>query len=166
MLIMAIIKLNIDDFDTVDYSLFAIHTNLADFRLAYFINKQLNLQLIKNNNDIAISDNKNEVLFTNFIYNYDHNATEWTLFENKKTITVVSKMSSTINLFSDNNDLNIQKTIYLMPEFKNVNYFLKINHNDAIDTQQIIVGINNIIQVNTAYYIDTANIKNKNNLIF
>ena len=65
MLIMAIIKLNIDDFDTVDYSLFAIHTNLADFRLAYFINKQLNLQLIKNNNDIAISDNKNEVLFTN-----------------------------------------------------------------------------------------------------
>jgi hypothetical protein len=36
---MAIHKLDLGDFDEIDYNLIAIHTSLEDFRLAYFINQ-------------------------------------------------------------------------------------------------------------------------------
>ena len=38
---MAIHKLLIDDFVTVDYKLIAIHSSLEDYRLAFFMNREL-----------------------------------------------------------------------------------------------------------------------------
>jgi hypothetical protein len=43
---MATHKLDLGDFDEVDYYLIAIHTSLEDYRLAYFIN-QLPINLSK-----------------------------------------------------------------------------------------------------------------------
>jgi hypothetical protein len=36
---MAIHKLDLGEFDKVDYNLIAIHTSIEDYRLAYFINQ-------------------------------------------------------------------------------------------------------------------------------
>ena len=44
---MGTIKLHIDDFEENDYLLIAIHTTLEDYRLAYFLNKYLGVQLQK-----------------------------------------------------------------------------------------------------------------------
>jgi hypothetical protein len=39
--------MDLGDFDEVDYYLIAIHTSLEDYRLAYFINQQLPINLSK-----------------------------------------------------------------------------------------------------------------------
>ena len=51
---MAVHKIQIIDFLSIDYELIAIHTSIDDYRLAYFINKALNIQLNKNNFNIEI----------------------------------------------------------------------------------------------------------------
>ena len=50
---MAIHKLNFGEFDEIDYSLIAIHTTLEDYRLAYFINQKLHVNLNKSIKEIA-----------------------------------------------------------------------------------------------------------------
>ncbi len=42
---MAIHKLDLGEFDEIDYYLIAIHTSLEDYRLAYFINQKLAINL-------------------------------------------------------------------------------------------------------------------------
>lgn len=42
---MYVHKLHIAEFDKIDYQLIAIHSPLEDYRLAYFINKQLPINL-------------------------------------------------------------------------------------------------------------------------
>ena len=51
---MAIHKLDLGEFDEIDYHLIAIHTSLEDYRLAYFINQLLPINLCKNGNEIQI----------------------------------------------------------------------------------------------------------------
>ena len=42
---MAIHKLDLGEFDEIDYDLIAIHTSLEDFRMAFFINQILETSL-------------------------------------------------------------------------------------------------------------------------
>ena len=49
---MAIHRLDLDEFDEIDYYLMAIHTSLEDYRLAYFINKNLPINLSKSKHEI------------------------------------------------------------------------------------------------------------------
>ena len=52
---MAIHKLDLGEFDEIDYYLIAIHTLLDDYRLAYFINQKLPINLSKSTNDVQIN---------------------------------------------------------------------------------------------------------------
>ena len=58
------------------------------------------------------------------------------------------------------------KNVYLLPEFKKVDYFLKIDHLNAINENEIINSLKEISQIVTVYNIEIEKIKNKNNLIF
>ena len=49
---MAIHKIYIEDFVEEDYHLIALHTSLEDYRLAYFLNRELGLGLSKSKSDI------------------------------------------------------------------------------------------------------------------
>ncbi len=79
---MAVHKLNIEDFDEIDYQLIAIHTTLEDYRLAYFINQQLNLQLKKTNCSIPIANKTGETQFSRFLFEDFKNDVVWNLIEN------------------------------------------------------------------------------------
>ena len=54
---MANLKLTLDDFESNDFELLAIHTNLRDFKLSFLINLKLNVLLAKNDNEITIKSN-------------------------------------------------------------------------------------------------------------
>ena len=49
---MALHKLIVDDFIDESYALFAIHCDMEDYRLAYFLNQYLDLKLIRKPEDI------------------------------------------------------------------------------------------------------------------
>jgi hypothetical protein len=55
--------------------------------------------------------------------------------------------------------------VYLIPELKKVDYFLKIEE-ASLSTEQIVNAIHSIDRVEAAYSINTNQIKSKNNLIF
>ena len=161
---MAIHRLYIDEFEAINYSLIAIHTNLEDFRLAYFINQSLNLKLKKNQNDILINIPEGESNFTTFIFEDIKNDIYWNLFENKNEILIKNNKFK-FDLFS-NAKLETSKKVFMLPEFKKVDYFLKIDHQEKINETQLINSLNSINRISTVYFIETSKIKNKNNLIF
>ena len=70
---MAIHKLDLDEFDKIDYYLIAIHTSLEDYRLAFFINQILPINLSKSKSDIQINIKEGEINFSRFHYNDEEN---------------------------------------------------------------------------------------------
>ncbi|HMK07310.1 MAG TPA: IPExxxVDY family protein, partial [Flavobacterium sp.] len=89
----------------------------------------------------------------------------WSLISNQNEI-IVRKKSTGQNLFL-NTAVEISTKVYLLPELKKVDYFLKIDNNlGAIDTNNIIKSINTIDRIAAVYAVIPDKIKSKNNLIF
>ena len=157
---MAIHKIQINDFISDDYELIAIHSSLEDYKLAYRLNKELGLQLQKNDNYIEISISEGKSAFENFAFDDEKNDIIWTLIENKTTIINSNKQTS--SLFEQ-----VDITVFLLPEYKKADYLIKIENVDyGFDADEIIDKIVKIKNITTAYSIDTTNLKSKNNLIF
>lgn len=164
---MGTIKLHIDDFEENDYLLIAIHTTLEDYRLAYFLNKYLGVQLQKQEEDIHIQVKENQSSFSLYSFYDKEQYVTWNLVQNKNEIVIQPEEKPLNDLFSENLQA-IETTIYLLPELKKVDYFLKIENlteqeNLFIET---LKKLKTIEKISLVYNIDTNSIKNKNNLIF
>ena len=162
---MAVHKLDFDDFDEIDYHLIAIHTSLEDYRLAYFINQKLTINLGINKDQIQINIKEGETKFSRFYYYNIEKGIYWNLIQNKNEV-IQQKNEIRQNLFSNIN-LEVSTKVYLLPEFKKVDYFLKIeNVDEEINGAKIQLLLNTIENISTAYTVETNKIKSKNNLIF
>lgn len=162
---MAVLKLHLDEFDEVDYDLIAIHSTLEDYRLAYFINQKLSIILSKSKEEIGVTIKEGEALFSKFVFDDLNNDILWSLIPNKNEI-IIHKKSTGQNLFLDA-QVEIATKVYLLPELKKVDYFLKIeNNNDQLDIEEMIREIKSINRISAVYAIIPATIKSKNNLIF
>ena len=157
---MAIHKIQINDFISDDYELIAIHSSLEDYKLVYCLNRELGLQLQKNDNYVEIAILEGKSAFENFAFDDEKNDVIWTLIENKTTIINSDKQTS--SLFEQ-----VDITVFLLPEYKKADYLIKVENIDyGFDADEIIDKILKIKNVTTAYTIDTTNLKSKNNLIF
>src|SRR5690606_21211173 len=87
---MAIHRLDLDEFDEIDYYLLAIHTSLEDYRLAYVINKALPINLSKSKHEIYAQTKEGEANFSRFYYYDADKALSWNLIQNKNEIISVS----------------------------------------------------------------------------
>ncbi|HEX5743587.1 MAG TPA: IPExxxVDY family protein, partial [Flavobacteriaceae bacterium] len=76
-------SLDISDFIETSFSLFGIKTSLDDFRLAYFLNKQLKTRFEKTENNLEFEQNKTKQSFSLFNYEDLYNYNEWFLISNK-----------------------------------------------------------------------------------
>ncbi|REG99042.1 IPExxxVDY family protein [Flavobacterium aquicola] len=162
---MAIHKLNFGEFDEIDYDLIAIHTTLEDYRLAYFINQKLHVNLNKSIKEIQITDKEGEVHFSRFHYYEKKKDISWDLIQNINEV-IQKKKEDNQSLFT-NFDIEVAKKVYMIPEFKKVNYFLKIeNSEDDTNLLKIQSELNSIDQIAASYIVEINKIKSKNNLIF
>ena len=162
-MIMAIHKLNLEDFlEDVDYILIAIHSRLEDYRLAYYLNQNLDLSLKRKEQDI----------------DYKYFSAAYSIFEWKDDTNLITynlvcnickreedSLQSSGSLFT--NEEKITKSYNLIPELKNVDYLMKITKEDLQISEQLIVSkIQQIPQVITTYTVNVDQIKSKDNLIF
>ncbi|MFV8374868.1 IPExxxVDY family protein [Flavobacterium sp. LB1P62] len=162
---MAIHKLDLGEFDEIDYYLIAIHTSLEDYRLAFFINQLLPINLSKSKNEIQINIEEGETNFSRFYYYDNEKAITWNLIQNKNEV-IQYKKGINQNLFS-NVTMEVATKVFLLPEFKKVDYFLKIeNIEDTTSVSTIQTILNKIDSISALYTVDTNQIKSKNNLIF
>ncbi|MEZ4787923.1 IPExxxVDY family protein [Flavobacterium haoranii] len=156
---MAIHKILIDDLLSSDYELIAIHSNLEDYRLAYLINKVLEIKLTKNDFDVELKSKDGKSIFEHFIFDDELQDLCWHLVSNKSNY--ISK-NSNLGLFDD-----VNATMSLIPEFKTADYILKIdNTDDYFEPEIILKKLNEITNVSLVYKIEQNKLKSKNNLIF
>lgn len=160
---MAVHKLILEDaFDEVMYTLIGIHCNLEDYRLAYLLNKRIGINLIRKPCDLDFKKTKSS-----------YSIFEW---EDKKQLITWSLVSN-ICKTEEYKEVNykslfdipekITKTFNLIPEYKKVNFFLKIDTVFNSNTEiEILNNIKSIMQIATAYSIDPNQLKTKDNLIF
>lgn len=160
---MAVHKLILDDFfEEASYTLIAIHCAVEDYRLAYLLNNYLKIHLTRKRTDLDYNNGKS--IFSIFEWEDSKYLTTWNLVHNVCKIETYQK-SNHQSLF-DSEEKIIQK-FYLIPEYKQVSYLLKIdNEFDDDKKKRIIDTILKIPQVSTAYSLDGNELKSKNNLIF
>lgn len=162
---MAIHKLRLDEFEELNYSIIAIHTSLEDYRLAFFLNRELRIHLSRCQKNIFINTKEGETFFSKYtFFDYKKDIT-WHLVQNKNEV-IPSSNDQKSNLFMDEN-ISIASQVYLLPEIKKADYFLKID-DCAYDYSiaNTIMQLNTIETINAAYNVDIDNLKTKNNLIF
>jgi hypothetical protein len=160
---MAVHKLILDDvFDEEVYTLIAIHCTIEDYRLAYLLNKYLGISLTRKLSDLDNNEAKNSCSI--FEWKDTKHLITWSLVANICKTEIIQQKNYT-SLFDSPEKLT--KTTYLIPEYKAVNYFLKIDNEFNLSKEKYILdSILAIHQVVTAFSIDINQLKSKDNLIF
>ena len=162
---MAVLKLHLDEFDEVDYDLIAIHSSLEDYRLAYFINQTLPVNLSKSNDEVSIMVPEGEAFFPKFTYDDQTHDMLWSLIPNQTDIST-SAQERRRGLFGTT-DWEVNRKVQLISELKRVDYFLKIeNNHNYFPASKVVAGLKLVNRISTVYTVNPQNIKSKNNLIF
>ena len=155
-------KLMIDDFDDEVYSLIAIHCSIEDYRLAYLLNKNLDINFCRCEKDVDFDYLK--ASFPIFEWEDRHNQMTWNLVGNickREEESVVSSGS----LFED--PIKQLKSFNLIPELEQVDFFIKIrNDGNPVNERKIVRMIHDIPQVAAVYAVDIFDLKSRENLIF
>ncbi|MDB2426326.1 IPExxxVDY family protein [Flavobacteriaceae bacterium] len=158
---MALHKLLVDDFDDLNYSLLAVHCEMEDFRLAYFLNQSLATRLSRTKEDLDFLTSL--ATFSVFEWSNPLLQTDWHLIKNN---CLVEKVAVSKGLFLETNDKSWVKHS-LIPEHNSVDYLLKIDNGGGfINEKEILNKIQKISKVSTAYSIDVSQLKSKEHLIF
>ena len=161
---MAIKKLVLDDFlEEENFSLIGIHCTIEDYRLAYLLNKALELKLVRQDNDI--DNNNNKTAFSIFEWEDNTQFKTWNLVSNTCKVVTNQIDNNLDSLFSFNP--TVTKTHHLVSEFSKANYLLKINNEFHSKKEKLILEkILKIDQVITAYSIAPESLRSKDQLIF
>lgn len=162
---MANLKLVMDEEMDEPYTLVAIHCSEEEYKLAYLLNANLRTRFIRRQSDLDFSSDGLVVTYPIYDFEDVQNYNTYQLVSNSCRIED-SFLSSAVGLF-ETGVSEKTKTHYLLPEFKKVDYFLKIYSDfEAIPLRKILSEINEIKQIISAYTVDMADVKCKNNLIF
>ncbi|MCB0466082.1 MAG: IPExxxVDY family protein [Aequorivita sp.] len=162
---MAHYKLDMEDESEEPYTLIAVHCGEEAYKVAYLMNQYLNTRFKRRRIDVDFASEGMMVTFPIFDFLDALNYSQFYLVANKCR-TIEAGLQSSGGLFSE---VGSEKATdyFLLPEFKKVDYFLKIYSDfENVTLQSLVSQLNNIEQIVSAYVVETDNIKSKNNLIF
>lgn len=156
-------KLILDDaFNDTQYTLIAIHCEIEDYRLAYVLNKCLDVKLSRKVTDLDFKDS--DTFYSLYEWQDKKQSVTWNLVSNiykKKELKKVDKPS----LFGRQE--SVTKVFQLLSEYKTVDFFLKIDSVFYFDkSKHTLNEILKIPQIITAYSLAPGTLKSKDNLIF
>jgi hypothetical protein len=141
-----------------DYSLIGIHSTEEDYRLAYLLNKHLKTKLMRYKQVLDFKNSTAE--FPLFEYKDEKNFINYYMINNKHLQFVNNKNNE--GLFGGNYTIS-----YLIPEKKNVDFFLKIEGcNRQSFKEELVENLKKIAQIITSYALDPNTLKSRDNLIF
>jgi len=159
---MAVHKLLVDDFEDANYSLLAIHSDIEDYRLAYFLNQNLAIRLVRTKEDLDFTNST--ASFSVFEWNDPALQTSWHLIKNSCLVENSAPIST--GLFAESKD-HTWTVHSLLSDHASVDYFLKIdNGGRIINEKDVLNTIQNISKISTAYRVDVLQLKSKDHLIF
>jgi hypothetical protein len=159
---MKVHKLNLEDFEEDLYTLLAIHTRLEEYKLAYYLNRFLNLHLSRSKNDLDL--NYLHASFAIYKWKDAKHDRNWTLIANKCQREVPRTVSSGTLFFDEGHSETI--TTFLVPEQKKSDYILKIEgiEEDSVE-MKLLRRIQQIPEIQACYTVETEKLKSIKNLI-
>ncbi|MCW5520927.1 IPExxxVDY family protein [Aureitalea sp. L0-47] len=153
-----------EDFNT-DFSLLAIHCSADAYKMAYLLNRYLGLKLHRRRTDLDFSKQGLEISFPWFEFEDEQEYTTYDLLSNKFR-TVGARTVASGGLFGEE-DSEEMVTENLIPELRNVDYFLKISSDSLqLPLRKMAQSINEINEVISVYTVEIDQLKSKHNLIF
>lgn len=146
-----------------EFLLIAIHSNIEAHTLAFLINKFLNISLKRKRHDLDFIKRDTHITYPIFEYIDTNSETIYYLIANKcKTQT--EKVTSVGSLFASETE---EKIHYLVPEYKQTDFLLKVVFDDCvISDQKALAELSRIPKISTYYEIDQNKLKSKQNLNF
>lgn len=157
-------KLVLDEVEDDYFKLIALHCFIEEYRLAFLLNKHLQLKLARTRKDLDLIFNGVHVQFPLYQYEDVSKQCRFYLVSNRAYIEG-GKGVEAVGLF-DKEHWDA-KPYNLLPEFQNVDFFIKIEEEgNSISDRVILETLKNIPQLSTAYIVDNEKIKSKDNLIF
>lgn len=154
---MIVYKLS-DDFLDDDFKLMAIHTTMEDYRLAYFLNKALKINLSKDYTKGLVMLAQHNIGFSYYHWYDKSSKINWHCIANK--FITETRMERT-SLFETTSFVN-----YLIDSRKKVDFFLKINPKGRFSQREIIEKVATIPNVSAIYKINIDTLSSKHKLIF
>lgn len=145
------------DFYEDSFALIALHSSLEDYAMAYALNLYLKSNLSRTAIDLDLSQ---KISFPIFEWKDRANDRYWTLLPNNSNTEEQVDQSG---LFRNEPALTLH---HLVPEHRDVDYFLKIERDDPEMDEDLVRSILSIPNVVTAYTVEANTLKSKNNLIF
>lgn len=152
----AVYKLSEDFYDD-SFALIAIHTSLEDHVLVYGVNQILQTSFKRKKIDFELNKSG---CFPWFEWSDEFQDKYWVLISN---LSLKKQQQANMDLFQNETTFSIPR---LIPEHKDVDYFLKIEEGESVDIEKIVKTLMKMPKVITAYTLDTNKLKSKNNLIF
>lgn len=160
---MAVHRLQLEEEDD-EFALFAIHCGEAPFKMAFLMNQTLKWQLKREREDILVNKAGKQQQYPKYRFVSKLNQIDHLLLSNKDVPQEDSTTGQSLGLFDSLNGPSFSVT-YLMPEFKKVDYLLKIE--SALNERELksmVAQIKSIKEVVSTYVIPHQKIKNINPL--
>ncbi|WBX73519.1 IPExxxVDY family protein [Tenacibaculum pacificus] len=151
--------LNINELSINDYTLIGIHTMLNEYKLAYLLNRDLNIKFSQAAYNLDFTEKNNTSFYTVYEYTNTELGYDWFLIAN---VYKLNNKTVKTSLFEQNYSVR-----YLVPEKQKIDFFLKIE--SGFDIEHIVKTIeviNNIPQIITSYEVEVESLKSKDFLIF
>jgi hypothetical protein len=153
-----------DDFDFV---LIGISSHEKEYRICWALNNKFGFEL-KKIDSLEIKGKKQDTpsFFSLFKFENEDEFLEYNVIANLSESKTVAAKNYT--LFEENHkDERSSENEFLIPEYKQMNYFFVIKGElDLVEIEEIVKKIKEIDMVLTAVNIDVEQLKSKQNLIF
>ena len=154
---MTVYKLDIEEDVHKNFALLAIHSTLEPYKLAFLLNKILQTKLKREKEDFKPGN----VIKKGFpLFKYTHFLTHqiYCLVSNKTTSFVKTTITNA-GLFQNNVPLQNQ-VHYVVPQLKQVDFFLKINNVlSEKEKTNLQNKIKQIKQIQSVYWVENTKIK-------
>ena len=139
---MSRLVLDMDFDDDYDFDIIGIYCKAKGFKLAWGINRALGIRLGRTQDDLSLPHkNADDSLHNKYDYVCPVSHVRYELLENKSGVD------------------------YLLPEHKQVDYFLLLHDNDILNCDELVDQLRDVTFVSTAITIEGATLKNRDNLI-
>jgi hypothetical protein len=141
---MKTLRLDIDyDFD---FAVFGVVSSSKEYKLAWALNKYLNLRLVKQTDLCIDFIHKGRLVISNYLHLTEESS--FRLFRNKSV------------------DLSSLKKPFLVPDIKEYDYVVQVSGLLGEFHQELLQRLNLIPLVQYVQHFDPINLKSKENLIF
>lgn len=144
------------DLEEEPLSIIAIHSDEEDYRLVYWLNQILGVQLRREAEDLEFA---NHIYAPWYVFENELEFARFVLLPNK---TEKDSAAQEIDLFSG----GLKQVYYVLPEFKKADYLLKIEGVSDTDFAEMLNKLKTLPEIVMAYALNSQQIKSRTNLIF